>query len=469
MPEAPVPFPQSAGPGRKYGEGTGTLVNAYCEVASGYPEWRPCAGLADFATTGFDTFRGGIDADGTLFAAVSGKVVKVTTSGTVTSLTGTLTGTDNVTWARNNNTTPDYVVVCDAGAFSVTSSAVSAFADVDLPSCNSCCSFNGYILFSTSGGELWSTGLNAVTVDALARVKCTANPDGLYRVTASGTLVYAWGASSIEVYQDAGTSPFPLARVGVIPVGLRGKWAIAGSGSGWDREQVFVAQDATVRALVGGLETKVLSTPDVTRDIESVVDVNELVAFTYVVSGNPFWVLTSSAWTWELNLATGFWNKRKSTSLNRWRGNNSVYFNSKWIVGDTQSQELLSISEATFKENGAAVEMLLESGAVKHFDRRIRVHSVAFDFSVGPAALSGTEDETSPRVSVSWSMDGGATWGTPIVGVMLGSAGQYTKKVRVNRIGITSHHGVRFRIASTSPVYKSLRGGVVSFEGLGPA
>jgi hypothetical protein len=85
-----------------------------------------------------------------------------------------LSGTDTVTIARNNAATPNIVAVCDAGMFNLfTNSAPTAFADGDLPASNSVAGLNGYLIFTTGAGQIWATGLNAVTVASDAFTKRT--------------------------------------------------------------------------------------------------------------------------------------------------------------------------------------------------------------------------------------------------------------------------------------------------------
>lgn len=461
-----IPFPKTSAPGSKPGEGAGYTINAYCEQDVPGLVWRPVAGLTLF--TAIETegaFRGAFDFNGVMYAVWGDTCYTVTTGATVTALSGTVAGEGPVTFARNNAASPDLVLVSSTGSYSVSSSAITAFADADLEAPNSVTSLSGYLLWTTSGGKVFASDLNAVAVDPLSVVLTQANPDGLLRGTVSGSLFYAWGQTSCEVYQDAGTTPFPLARAHVIPVGLRGAWAIAGFGSGWDKETYFVATDGTVRR-VSGYETAIASTLDVERDIRAVVDVTSLIASVYVENGAAMWVLSCPAWTWELNTTTGFWHKRKSYGRARWKCSQTLYFNNKWYAFDAYSPNIYVIEAAAFRENGEAITVTLESGPMKQFPVRMLGQAAFFDWTTGTGSPSGSDDEVNPKVSIYWSGDGGATWSNPIDALSLGSAGQYDRQVRVNRLGIASHHGYRFRIETSSPVYRTFRGGRVEVQPL---
>jgi hypothetical protein len=458
MPLVDAAFPQSAEPGQRPGEGTGDLINCYFEVGGKSVGYRPSPGFSEFIDTTESTPRGMFVVNGLLYAAYEDTVVTVTTSAVKTTLTGTLSGTTPVTWAQNNKSpTADVVVVSENGAFSVSTAAVTSFADSDLPQPNSCAVLDGFILFTTRSGQLWATDLNAVTVNALSFTQCQANPDGLWRVIVKGPVAYAMGDKSIEPYTNAGTSPFPLARQEVIPVGLLSAWAVAGHEDGWDRDIGFVASDQTVRMLSGN-SAQIISNKDVERDIKAVVDKTQLRASVYVEAGNPFWVLTGPTFTWEFNVATGFWNRRESANSDRWRASCSVNFNGSWMVGDRTSGQIHTISENVFQEDGDAIAMTMVSGPLKQFPSRVRCNAFFADWTTGQGEISGSDDEVNPKVSVYWSMDGGATWSNPITPLSLGGEGEFSNQIRVNRLGNSTHHGIRFKMVTTSPVYRTCRG-----------
>jgi hypothetical protein len=75
--------------------------------------------------------------NGHLFAAYSGAIAQRTTGGTLFSITGSLPGTDPVTFARNIKQPTSDLVVCrsSGGAYvlNVGGGSVAAYPDADLP------------------------------------------------------------------------------------------------------------------------------------------------------------------------------------------------------------------------------------------------------------------------------------------------------------------------------------------------
>lgn len=452
-------------PGRLPGEHKGRIINCYYEPTG--PDtgvWRGCPGFVPFATTTHAGPRGFLDVNGTLYAAWENQAATVSAAGLPTALGGTtLSGSLPVTWARNNKQpTADVVCVTENGAFTATASTVSSFADPDLPQPACVEGFNGYFCFGIGDGRLFASDLNSLSVNALSFTTCVSTAGGVMRLAAKGGLLYAFKAGSCEVFADQGLKPFPLERQGVIDVGLIGPWAIAGNQAGWDQPLVFVAQDGTVR-LLSGYDTAIVSTPDVERAIQNTSDKTTLRALVRVVAGRPVFTLSSPTWTWSYDLRAKAWHERRSSGLLVWRASQSVKFQGKWLVGDLSSGKLHELSDAAYTEDGAPILMRLESGPVEGFPNRQRIASAMFDAAAVADPL-GSAEAQSPQMQISWSHDGGASWSDAALSRPLGVSGDFKTMPRVNRLGIASHRGVRFRLDCSAPVPVSVSGGTAYAE-----
>jgi hypothetical protein len=455
MPPANLVFPTSSWPGDQ-GEGAGRLINCYVDKEAESIVWHRSAGMSAFADTGIGVPRGMLATSSALYVAVEDELVSINSAGYVTVLGGTLGGTGPVTMSRNNAATPDIAVVSDAGAFTISAGSVITWPDSDVGSPNSVSLLDAYFIFTYGDGSIIASDLNSTTINSLSTAKAEANPDGLIRGTVSGRQFYAWGPSSLEIFDNAGTSPFPLARTAVIPVGLYGQWAIAGYEDGWDLSQIFVASDGTVRKL-RGYQPERISNRAVERDIQSVAMASTLRACVYTVAGNAFWVLSSPTWTWEYNVTSGGWNERRSYGLTRWRGETSAKAWGNWIIGDTESTNVNYIGTQWLQENGDPLIPRAE-GILKDFPARIRLPVVDFDFTVGQGVEASTDpDIQDPQVAISWSHDGGKTWSNPLWR-SLGRQGQHDQQIRVHNTGRSTPQGVRFAWEIADPVHYQFRG-----------
>jgi len=447
-----VPFPKHSTPGARPGEGDGRRVNAWIDKDGDRDVVRRSPGLVKVIETGADGIRGALKVNDAWVLVYTGSVVRVTGS-TVTTLTGSIPGDDGVTLARNNRTTdgvstPDVVAVrATGGAYVITDDEVEPYPDADLPeNVNSVEFLGGYFHFTVPDGRLFASELNSTDINALSFTTAESRADGLRRVIAAGSLMYAMGESTIEPYQNAGTMPYPMQRAAtVIPVGVIAPMAAAGNDEAWNNPIFFVASDFTVRAL-SGYETARISTPDVERFIQA-SDRAQIRMVAYVWRGVGFVAVSSDQGTWEYDTTGRAWSERQSDSADRWRAGATWFDDDRWLVADRLTGDVLTFSGSTFTENGDPMPLHVESGPVKDFPARIAIPSLFLDFTESAAA-----------VLVSWSHDGGKTWSSP-VSRTLDTAEKWP--VRVNRLGLSTQHGLRVRITTADPADFSFLGGSI--------
>lgn len=453
-----IPFPLSSSPGTTVQEAAGRLINcqavALGDTARARASYQRVPGMsAAFATSSSVRCRGMIEVNGNVFAAIGQKVLYFSLSGGAMTIVGTLVGTDKVTWARNNKKpTPDIVVVTADGAFTVTTSAVTAYADADLPIPNSVCFLDGFFIYTLGDGRLFASGLNAVTQGSNDFTTAEAKPDGLTRGIAYNGLLWAFGPTSCEIYADtANPTGFPFSRQTVINRGLLCRSALAGHEDGFGKGLIFVADDNTVCRMDGYTPNKI-SPPDLDALITGLVDKTELEACVYTVGGHAKWALSCSAWTWEFNYDTQKWNERQSNASFRWRASCSVNAFGKWLVGDTLTGNVFALDPRAYDEAGDPLPYIIESGPVQKFPSRIAVARADFDFSPGTGIATGLDPiATDPTIEVSWSRDGGTTWGNPLLR-KLGRQAMAHNRITVTRAGLSTPQGHRWRLKSTSPV-----------------
>lgn len=442
MAGTPFPIPRNSTPGARAGEGEGRLMNCYFVKEGDRSYVRRDPGLAQLVATGKTGVRGMLDVNGTLYVVFTGSVVTVSPSLTVTTLTGSIPGSDWVTLARNNKvtggvSTPDIVAVKEnGGAYVLTSSTVSSYPDADLPANVTSVSFlDGYLIFFLSDGRIFVSELNSTAINALSFATAEARADGGRRGIVQADKFYALGESTIEVWKNVGTSPFPLQRgQTVLPIGIITTMAIAGSEDSWNGPMYFVASDKTVQALQG-YETAKVSSADVDRFIAASTAAT-LEVSVYVWNGRSFVVVSSNAGSWTFDVAEGAWHERSSTSATRWRATRPVYSGGRWVFGDALSGDLLVMS-ATLQENGAVLPWLIQTGPLKDFPARVA------------SKLSADFTEADETVFVSWSLDGGKTWKTELPR-SLADADKWP--LTVANLGLSTHHGiiVRFRGEGTA-------------------
>jgi hypothetical protein len=462
----PIIFPTTSAPGIRPQEGGGRLVNAFVEKApTGAPSstiHRRSPGLVRdvVAISSNIQTRAFQEAGSVVLWIMKDRVLKFDSAYTVTDL-GALTGTDYVTTAKNNAATPDLVAVTGAGAFNLfTGSAPTAFADVDLPgSPTSVCDFDGYFVFSYGDGRIFASDLNSVSVNSLSFT--TEQNLFVRRVVRYGGRLFAFGDKWTGVYRDAGTLPFPFAREVTIPRGIVGTHAVAGWEYGWANELIFVGDDFVVYKLDGYTPVPI-STNDVSRDIQAAVlagDRATIVAYVYMFEKNAFWIVSCPGqFTWEYNLTTGEWNERQSYGLTYWKGMKSIRQFDQWTIGNVSDGELYHISGEYFLEGTDPLIWLVESGVISGFPKGVIIPRASFHITTGVS-----EDTSDPQIEISWSLDGGYSYGLPVIRG-LGAVGHTKSHPYVLNCGLSKGQGVRYRLRVSDPVHVGLNGGVIEVE-----
>lgn len=467
-----IPFPLSSSPGANPQESAGRLINCYAEplgkdVEGKVPQvvWRKVPGLSLFGASANTGFRGGLLVDSTLYTAWSGKASRYTSGGVETTLSGTLNGTEKVFWARNNAATPDIVCVAPGtGAFTVTSSAVSAFADTDVGAPNSVCFMDGYFIFSWGDGTLVASGLNAVTINTLDKTKAQSKPGGLLRAVTFNGQLYALGPAFGEVYSNtANPVGFPFTRSYVLQRGIIGPYAIAGYQDGFGSALIWVADDFSVVQANGTPNPLKISPPDLDRLIAGVSDKTTLEASVYISQGHPKWVIKCPAFCWEFDLGSQKWHERHSYLSTTARAVGGCLAFGKWIVGDAALGRLLYIDPLAYNEYGNPLQYQIESGPVTNFPNRMKVAQADFNFVTGVGVATGSDPtDTQPTVEIWWSDNGGITW----KGGLTRDLGVQATQVAITifRTGMTGKQGRRWRLIVTANVYVGFLGGTQSKE-----
>jgi hypothetical protein len=404
---------------------------------------------------------------------LDGRVYSISSAFALTNV-GALAGSLPVTVARNNNATPQNVVVTENGCFNLfAASAPTSFADVDLPASPTSVSFlNGYFLWTFGDGRIFASDLNSVSVAS----NSFHTEQGLFirRGFVFAGRFYAFGDKWTAVFRDAGTSPFPLAKEVVIPRGIIGTWAIAGDEVGWANTPIFVGDDHIVYRLDGYTPIPI-STEDVSRDIRAAAIAEEgslLEASTYMYGGHAMWTLTYPGnWTWEYNLTTKRWHEKKSYGRDDWRARRSIRAFDRWLVGDDATGRLFEINGEYFLEDIDALIWHVESGSVSAFPNGIVIPRASFNMTAGVGAFPLVGDpnpvDPTPQVSISWSLDGGHTFGIPLLRP-LGGPGESKWYPQVLSCGLSRGQGLRFKLRVSDPVHVALHSGVVDAENRGP-
>lgn len=460
----------------RYGyDGAARLINCYAEELGDegkvhYPVFA-IDGFENFSTlTGEGGIRAAIELNGFLYV-VGSVVSKVDPSGTATELGG-IASDGLVTMARNRRTSPQIAIVCDGAFYIVASDTLTQISDADLPSPTSVCQIDGYFVFQIPDGRMFSSAIDDYTVDGLDFATAEANPDGGVRIFARGRDLISFGSRSTEFWQNSGAENFPFTRTTSIDLGCLAPGSV---------QSVLVKRGGAINDAVGfvgtnnegayagvmlmqGYSAQKISTPQCDRDILSETDRSAIVGYAWQEGAHSFYAVSGANFTWVFDASTGLPHERKSYGLSRWRPATAVEFNGATIFGDYASPKLYRSTSGMFAEASQPIVMEVQTPPVHAYPHKMKFNAMYLDVLPG-VGLNSTGDELDPKVGISYSEDGGATWSNERLEA-LGRLGERRKRVVVRRLGMSGEDGRTFRIRMSADVAKGLTGASVDVEKL---
>lgn len=320
---------------------------------------------------------------------------------------------------------------------------------------------DGYFVFNEPNSQkVWVTGLlDGTSIDPLDFASAEGSPDGLAAVIVNNREAWLFGTNSIEVWYDAGTPDFPLARIqgASNEIGCVAPYSVAKL----DNSLFWLGQDARGRGIVyrnNGYTGVRASNHSIEWQIQQYGDISNAIAYTYQQDGHSFYVLTfpTVEKTWVYDVSTQSWHERAgwlNGDFVRYRPNCQVAFNNEIILGDYENGNLYAYDLDVYAINGAPQKWLrswrpIPSG--QNNLKRTAQHSLQLDCETGVGLNLGQGDD--PEVMLRWSDDGGHTWSNEHWSKM-GRIGQYGRRVFWRRLGMTMKLRDRvYEISGTDPV-----------------
>ena len=447
--------------GTSYGT---TVQTATEDVADGSAGVTSTTSVPYFSTSSA-SLRGGIVAGGKLYIVIGENVLKVTSSGVVSSLGTITTTTGNVFMASNGIE----VLIVDSTVYghyiTISTDTLNNVTDGDFQTSSSCTFMDGFfVVTKTSTGRIYKSALySANTWDPLDFTTVEGNPDNLLRCFHANNNLWLFGNESVEVYYNSGAT-FPFERIpgALIEDGLVGSAAVC-----FIKDQFYFLSNKLEVLRNVGYQREKISTIHVDKEIQSYTTVSDAIAYEYRAYGNIFFVLTfpTQDKTWVYDITTNYWHEWSSyksqgvATYGRHRGVTSFYFNSKWVVGDYINGNLYYIDINTYTDNGELIPRTRRAQIVNKERLNVIHHEIELDFEMGV----GTGGTSNPLIYIRWSDDGVKTWSN-YYAMSIGMLGEYTVRARKLRMG-KSRNRV-YEITTSEPVKFVLAAAYVKLEEL---
>ena len=378
----------------------------------------------------------------------------------------TVTGTGPVSLADNGT---QIFIACNplSYIYNISTAVFAQITDVDFPGAGSVGYLDGYFVFNEPNTQkFWVTSLlDGASVDPLDFASAEGYPDDVVALIVDHREVYLFGNNSVEVWYDAGTPDFPLARVqgAFMEVGCEAAYSVAKL----DNSVFWLGSDARGRGIVyraNGYTPARISTNAVEYAIQSYGNITDAIGYTYQQDGHPFYVLIfpSANATWVFDVSTQLWHERaafQDGEFVRHRSNCQMSFNNEIVVGDYEDGRVYAFDLEVYADDDQIQKWLRSWRALatgQNNLKRTAHHSLQLDAQTGVGLNSGQGSD--PQVMLRWSDDAGHTWSNEHWRSM-GAIGGYGYRTIWRRLGMTEKIRDRvYEVSGTDPVKIAIMG-----------
>lgn len=407
----------------------------------------------------------------TMYGVWGNTVYRISSDGTKTRLGNVSSGTNNVSWAENQDQTFEntFGYVCDGttiykwdlnaenDSVASTFQEINALPDVvgDVRAVAKYITYNTYRLVLTTDNSLqwYYTDINADTWAGFESSE--SNPDKTIRAISFGGNIWVFSNYSYDIFSYTGSNddPFDVASGAVGKIGCANGDTVCTHGD----YMFWVGQGDTSNngvymATVGGA-IKEITTPGIRNKLNSWSYINYSKGFAFTDRGHTFYVMTSKQdkSTYVYCVETNSWHQR-STSINGttdyWDIVNAVNVYGNTYFGTVNSNKLCKFDYYTITDhNGWPITRMWQSPVIIDGLNFFKIVSIKIDVECGTTKEVGYD----PEMFVQLSWDGGKTWGE-IMHRSLGRVGQYGKQVEVLGGGAGRNLVMRVGTSARMPV-----------------
>lgn len=358
----------------------------------------------------------------------------------------------------DNGTT---LVVADATGWYAVDLATNAMSLVpDSPTMSDVSFIDNYLVGAKADGTYCWANLNSTTVDALNFASAEGSPDKIVRTIADHRELWLFGTQSIEVAVVTSDPDLPFTRTSYIEQGILAPRSAAKE----DNSVFWVGRNESGQGVVyvaEGYIPRRISTFAIEQAIASYAHPELATAYTYQQDGHHFYVLNFAEATWVYDINTQLWHQRayRNTTtgeLERHRGEGHAFYRGLHLLGDYANGRVYSLEVDCYTDAEAEIYRERSWHQMDAENRWITFNrgELIADMGVG---LSGAQpsDWADPQVWLSWSNDGGRTWGNEH-NRSLGQVGEYTRRAVWRRMGKSRTR--YFRLRMTAAVRIAWRG-----------
>lgn len=143
----------------------------------------------------------------------------------------------------------------------------------------------------------------------------------------------------------------------------------------------------------------------------------------------------------------------------RWRVNTLAFFNGNHIVGDFKNGKLYKLKRGVYDEDGTEIIGTRISQTIRSNQNLITVNELQILTEPAVGLIGGQGED--PEIVLTWSTDGGATWGNAL-NIPIGKIGEYVNRAITPPLG--QGRNWVFQMQITDPVRRRILGAFADVE-----
>jgi hypothetical protein len=373
------------------------------------------------------------------------------------------------------------MVIVDGSAngwvVNLAANTMSAISDPNFFGADAVRYLDTFFLFNKTGTpQFYWSGSLAVTFDPLDFANKESASDLLVTIAVTRREIYLLGNQTTEVWYDAGatdlgagSSQFAAVQGVFIDHGVAAKYSVAT----YDNGVYWLSRNRQGQGVVltsAGYRTERISTYAIEEALRTYTRIDDAIGWCYQISGHTFYVLTFPAadHTWCYDVGTKEWHEWGWIDTNgdehRHRANCFATFDRNLICGDWQTGAIYLLSNDVYTDDTATattgpIKRVRSFPHIEADSRRLFFREFVANMATGnaqtPVAGSSTD------VSLRWSDDRGASWGSPVT-QSIGLNGEYLTTPQWQRLGLSRSRV--FEISWSTPMNTALQGCWITVE-----
>lgn len=302
-------------------------------------------------------------------------------------------------------------------------------------------------------------------INGLNNASAETASDNLLIPYAYRETLYLMGSETIELWWDSGQGnpPFDKIQGAIINMGLDAIYSVA------DNPDFifFFGIDKQVHTLTGGSSSvdTVISTPALAKIFQGYSVTSDSIGWTMELEGQWFYVLTfpTQDITWVFPVG-GEWFQWGSSLSGRIRANSYTEIFGKRLVADYQSGNIYELDPETYTDASETIVRTritapIHGGLFKQDGCQFEINRLELILETGVGLIEG--QGSNPSIGVSFSRDGGKTFGTERF-VKVGGLGNTRQKAILTNCGRFSECAIRIRVSD--PIYWAIYSAVADID-----